>query len=127
VRELQTGLWHWEARHPDWTPEQGWTPKQVGSAGWGPEVSSYAIDDAERLLLFDPLALPSEINELAAGRETTIVLTRAPDARRADGPSGPRARALLTPEPGSRAAELLWKPAVAVRGRLAGRERGVRD
>jgi glyoxylase-like metal-dependent hydrolase (beta-lactamase superfamily II) len=50
-------------------------PEQGGSAGWGPEVSSYAIDDGERLLLFDPLAPPSDIDELAAGRETTIVLT----------------------------------------------------
>lgn len=69
VRELQTGLWHWEARHPEWTPEQG------GPDGWGPDVSSYAIDDGERLLLFDPLALPSELEELAASRETAIVLT----------------------------------------------------
>jgi len=61
VREVQTGLWHWEAPHPDWTPEQG------AEYGWGPEVSSYAVDDGERLLLFDPW--------LAAGRETAIVLT----------------------------------------------------
>ena len=39
------------------------------------EVSSYAIDDGERLLLFDPIAPPGEIDELAAGRETAIVLT----------------------------------------------------
>jgi glyoxylase-like metal-dependent hydrolase (beta-lactamase superfamily II) len=39
------------------------------------DVSSYAIDDGERLLLFDPLAVPSEIVELAAERETAIVLT----------------------------------------------------
>jgi glyoxylase-like metal-dependent hydrolase (beta-lactamase superfamily II) len=38
-------------------------------------VSSYAIDDGKRLLLFDPLAVPSEIEERAAGRETAIVLT----------------------------------------------------
>jgi glyoxylase-like metal-dependent hydrolase (beta-lactamase superfamily II) len=38
-------------------------------------VSSYAIDDGERLLLFDPLAVPSEINELAADREPVVVLT----------------------------------------------------
>jgi hypothetical protein len=43
VRELQTGLWHWEASHPEWTP--------ANTEGWGPEVSSYAIDDGERLLL----------------------------------------------------------------------------
>ncbi len=38
-------------------------------------VSSYAIDDGERVLLFDPLSLPSEIEQLAAGREAAIVLT----------------------------------------------------
>jgi glyoxylase-like metal-dependent hydrolase (beta-lactamase superfamily II) len=69
MRELRTGIWHWEARHPAWTPAQG------GPNGWGPEVSSYAIDDGERVLVFDPLAPPSEIDELAAGRETAIVLT----------------------------------------------------
>jgi hypothetical protein len=30
-------------------------------------VSSYAIDDGDRLLLFDPLAVPREIEELAKG------------------------------------------------------------
>src|SRR5439155_15641090 len=50
-----------------------WTDEASGR--WGPEVSSYAIDDGDRLLLFDPLALPTEINELASGRETAIVLT----------------------------------------------------
>jgi glyoxylase-like metal-dependent hydrolase (beta-lactamase superfamily II) len=69
VRELQTGVWYWEAQHPDWT--------LASPGGWGPEVSSYAIDDSERLLLVDPLAPPSEIDDLAAGRETAIVLTCA--------------------------------------------------
>ena len=65
VREVQAGVWHWKAPHPDWQPGEE----------WGPEVSSYAIDDGERLLMFDPLAAPSEIVALAAGRETAIVLT----------------------------------------------------
>jgi len=65
VRELQAGLWHWQAPHPDWTPVEP----------WGLEVSSYAIDDGARLLLFDPLAVPSEILELAADREPVVVLT----------------------------------------------------
>ena len=69
MRELQAGLWHWEAVHPEWTPGD------AATEDWGPEVSSYAIDEGDRLLLFDPLALPSEIDELAAGRETAIVLT----------------------------------------------------
>jgi glyoxylase-like metal-dependent hydrolase (beta-lactamase superfamily II) len=38
-------------------------------------VSSYAIDDGTRLLLFDPLAVPSEIFELAVDREPVVVLT----------------------------------------------------
>ena len=46
MRELQAGVWHWATRHPEWT----------SSEPWGPEVSSYAIDDGERMLLFDPLA-----------------------------------------------------------------------
>jgi glyoxylase-like metal-dependent hydrolase (beta-lactamase superfamily II) len=41
----------------------------------GQPVSSYAIEDGGLLLLFDPIALPSEIVELAAARETAIVLT----------------------------------------------------
>ena len=65
MRELRPGLWHWEAPHPDWRPTEPWSEN----------VSSYAIDDGERLLLFDPLAVPSEIEERAAGRETAIVLT----------------------------------------------------
>jgi len=55
VRELQTGLWHWEARHPDWERGEDWDHQAV---------CSYAIDDGERLLLLDPLAPPSEIDEV---------------------------------------------------------------
>jgi glyoxylase-like metal-dependent hydrolase (beta-lactamase superfamily II) len=65
VREVTTGVWHWEAPHPEWRHED-WDYK---------DVSSYAIDDGDRLLLFDPLAVPGEIEELAAQRETAIVLT----------------------------------------------------
>src|SRR5919198_2895102 len=65
LRELQPGLWHWQAPHPEWTPAQWW-PR---------EVSSYAIDDGARLLLFDPLAVPSDILALAADREPVVVLT----------------------------------------------------
>jgi glyoxylase-like metal-dependent hydrolase (beta-lactamase superfamily II) len=65
VREVQTGVWHWQAPHPDWDP----------SEPWHQEVSSYAIDDGDRLLLFDPLDPPSELLERAADRETVIVLT----------------------------------------------------
>jgi len=65
VDEVKPGVWHWQARHPDWKPGED----------WGELVSSYAIEDDRRLLLFDPLALPSEFDDRAALRETTIVLT----------------------------------------------------
>jgi glyoxylase-like metal-dependent hydrolase (beta-lactamase superfamily II) len=65
VRELEPGLWHWKAPHPQWRP----------SEPWDQAVSSYAIDDGRLLLLFDPIAVPTEIEELAADREMAIVLT----------------------------------------------------
>jgi glyoxylase-like metal-dependent hydrolase (beta-lactamase superfamily II) len=65
VRELQPGLWHWQAPHPEWRPGEPWDQN----------VSSYAIDDGERLLLFDPIAPPSELEKRAAERETAVVLT----------------------------------------------------
>jgi glyoxylase-like metal-dependent hydrolase (beta-lactamase superfamily II) len=65
MRELQAGLWHWQAPHPYWTPGERWPQ----------EVSSYAIDDGARLLLFDPLAVPDALLELAADREPVVVLT----------------------------------------------------
>jgi hypothetical protein len=67
VRELRAGLWHWTAAHPDWTAGEPWD--QV--------VSSYAIDDGERLLLFDPMELQRELDALVADRETAVVLTCA--------------------------------------------------
>ena len=90
MRELQTGLWQWEASHPDWTPAAG---------GWGPEVTSYAIDEDERLLLIDPLALPSEIAELATGRETAIVLTCAWHERDARSLAGQLDAVVFVPQP----------------------------
>jgi glyoxylase-like metal-dependent hydrolase (beta-lactamase superfamily II) len=65
VRELQAGLWHWQAPHPEWSADQWWPQ----------EVSSYALDDGARLLFFDPLAVPDELLELAAEREAVVVLT----------------------------------------------------
>jgi len=65
VHELQPGLWHWQAPHPAWTSEEWWPQL----------VSSYALDDGSRLLLFDPLAVPEEILDLAAHRDPVVVLT----------------------------------------------------
>jgi glyoxylase-like metal-dependent hydrolase (beta-lactamase superfamily II) len=65
VRALQEGLWHWQAPHPDWEPDEPWPQ----------DVSSYAVDDGTRLLLFDPLKVPEELLSLAAEREPVVVLT----------------------------------------------------
>ena len=65
MRELAPGVWHWEAPHEAWREGEPWDPV----------VSSYAIDDGERLLVLDPISPPRDLQELAGGRETAIVLT----------------------------------------------------
>ena len=52
-------MYHWTARHPEWE---------------GP-VSAYAIDDGERLILIDPIAVPDNVRALFGSREVVIVLT----------------------------------------------------
>ena len=64
VHEVATGLWHWQAPHPEWD-----------DSVWPQVVSSYAIDDGARLLLFDPIAPPDEIVKHADGRDLVVVLT----------------------------------------------------
>lgn len=63
MQELRTGLWWWEAEHPEWAPED------AATEDWGPEVSSYAIDAGTRLLLIDPTVPPEQVEDLASGRE----------------------------------------------------------
>jgi glyoxylase-like metal-dependent hydrolase (beta-lactamase superfamily II) len=65
MHELRAGLWHWQAPHPQWEPTEPWDQR----------VSSYAVDDGERLMLLDPIAPPSEILDRAVTRETAVVLT----------------------------------------------------
>jgi glyoxylase-like metal-dependent hydrolase (beta-lactamase superfamily II) len=65
MHELAHGIWHWTAPHPDWEPTEPWDQN----------VSSYAIETGERLLLFDPLVVPSQLVEGAADRKTAVVLT----------------------------------------------------
>ena len=89
VRELQTGLWHWQAPHPSWREE----------ADWPELVSSYAIDDGDRLLLFDPLALPTELEALAAERATEILLTCPWHRRDADELAGRLGATIFVPPP----------------------------
>jgi glyoxylase-like metal-dependent hydrolase (beta-lactamase superfamily II) len=72
VQELRRGLWWWTKIHPEWTAED-----DAADRDWGPEVSSYAIDDGTRLLLIDPTIPPEPILDLARDRSPVIVLTCA--------------------------------------------------
>jgi glyoxylase-like metal-dependent hydrolase (beta-lactamase superfamily II) len=56
---LPDGVHHWTATHPEWE---------------GP-VSAYAIDDGERLVLVDPIAVPDDVRALFGSREVVTVLT----------------------------------------------------
>jgi glyoxylase-like metal-dependent hydrolase (beta-lactamase superfamily II) len=98
MRELRPGLWHWQAAHPDWSSEEPWEQ----------EVSSCAIDDGARLLLFDPLAVPTELLELAAEREPAIVLT-APWHERDARALAERLGAPVYAPPADTAADLMQK------------------
>ena len=89
MRELQPGLWHWQAPHPDWTADERWPE----------EVSSYAIDDGARLLLFDPLSVPDELLELAADREPVVVLTAPWHERDTQGLVGRLGAPVFVPPP----------------------------
>jgi glyoxylase-like metal-dependent hydrolase (beta-lactamase superfamily II) len=102
VRELQTGLWHWQARHPEWTPD----------AWWPQLVSSYALDDGERLLFFDPLGVPEELLALAGEREPAIVLTAPWHERDAQSLVEGLGAPVFTPPPDS-AADLVRKYGIA--------------
>ena len=62
MNEVQAGIWHWQAPHPEWNAR---------GADWGKVVSSYAIEVDDGLVLFDPLTLPGELE----ARATAIVLT----------------------------------------------------
>ena len=91
-------MWHWEAPHPDWKPGEE----------WGEVVSSYAIDDGERLVLFDPLAVPSEIEKLAAERETAIVLTCPWHERDAESLAERLGAAVFVPPPEDFNEDVAW-------------------
>lgn len=92
VRELTGGLWWWEAVHPEWTAENE-------GGDWGPEVSSYAVDDGDRLLLIDPTTPPQPILELAAERDVIVVLTCAWHERDARGIAQRLGAAVHAPPP----------------------------
>ena len=78
MRGVLDGVWHWQAPHPEWAgPENDALRRRLEAPNDAARgvVSSYAVDDGERLLLFDPLSVPRELEGLAAARTTIVVLT----------------------------------------------------
>ncbi len=65
MKAITAGLWYWTAPHPDWTPNE------PGDQA----VTSYAIEDGEQVLLFDPIDPPAEILGPTTQRDVVIVLT----------------------------------------------------
>ncbi len=47
--EILNGVWRFEARHPEWTEEEG------GDEGWDPDVAWWAISTSAGVVLVDPL------------------------------------------------------------------------
>jgi glyoxylase-like metal-dependent hydrolase (beta-lactamase superfamily II) len=115
VREVGTGIWHWEAPHPEWTgPENEALRQRLASMSETPNetargvVSSYAIKNDKRLLLFDPLAVPSEIEELAVGSEAVVVLTCPWHERDARSLAERLGAPVFTPVPDDGSPDVAW-------------------
>ena len=115
MREVVPGVWWWEASHPEWAgPENEALRRRLATASGTPTeagrgiVSSYALDDGERLLLFDPLAVPRELEELAADREPVVVLTCPWHERDAQRLADRFGAAVFTPRPDDGSPDLAW-------------------
>jgi len=78
VQELRPGLWTWTAPHPEWTESEG------GPDGWERDVRSYAYDAGACLLLFDPMAPPTLLDNLVEAKDVAVLLTCKWHARSAD-------------------------------------------
>jgi glyoxylase-like metal-dependent hydrolase (beta-lactamase superfamily II) len=123
VREVRPGLWHWEAPHPDWSgPEDEALGRRLAAAGETPRetepVSSYAIDGGDHVLLFDPLAVPAEILELAAGRRAAVVLTCPWHERDTRSLAERLGAPVFVPPPGEGSPDVAWLAAGDGEGRL---------
>ena len=72
VRNIGTGLWHWTALHPDWTPADG------GPEGWEQEVGCvyYEADDA--VVLIDPLVPPEDADRFYAALDRDVARAGRP-------------------------------------------------
>jgi len=71
-------------------------------------VSSYAIDDGDQVLLFDPLAAPREIVELAGDRRPAIVLTCPWHERDAQSLAERLSAVVFVPPPDQGSPDVAW-------------------
>ena len=71
-------------------------------------VSSYAIENGDQLLLFDPLAAPREILELAADRHPAIVLTCPWHERDTQSLAERLSAAVFVPAPDAGSPDVAW-------------------
>lgn len=113
MRELRPGLWHWEAPHPEWSgPENEALRRRLAATAETQSqagvVSSYAIESGDQLLLFDPLAAPREIVELAANRQATIVLTCPWHERDTQSLAERLGAAVFVPRPDEGSPDVAW-------------------
>jgi glyoxylase-like metal-dependent hydrolase (beta-lactamase superfamily II) len=122
VRELRTGLWDWEAQHPEWSGPEYEPLRQRLAGSDTPSksgvVSSYAIDNGDQVLLFDPLAVPEEILELVADRRTVIVLTNPWHERDARSLVAQLSAPVFVPPPDEGSPDVAWLQEDAVEWHL---------
>lgn len=97
MQEVAPGVWHWQAPHPEWD-----------DSVWPQLVSSYAIDDGRRLLLFDPIAPPAEIMTHADERELVVVLTNPWHERDARALVETRNPPVFVTDPGAGSPDVEW-------------------
>jgi hypothetical protein len=50
LRELQAGLWHWQAQHPDWTPDEHERDTETLVERFGMSVYTPLPDTAQDLM-----------------------------------------------------------------------------
>ena len=97
VQEVAQGVWHWQAPHPEWD-----------DSVWPQVVSSYAVDDGERLLLFDPIAPPDEILTGTGERELMVVLTNPWHERDTRALVETHAPPVFVTDPGEGSPDVAW-------------------
>ena len=72
LRDVAPGLWLWQVAYPDWRP----------GLGWGPVVNSTCVESGGEVVLLDPLAPPSDAEEIWArldAQPPTVVVVHKPD------------------------------------------------